>query len=322
MKRIVWFALLVTFLLAGSASAANDKYIFILKAIGNPYWQALKQGVEETGKKAGIDPILMYPVSDLAKEDDLNLCQAAIAQKPRVIVMGPETTAIGIECFKQAAAQGILVADMDATIPIELAKKSGVDLSYNLGADNTLIGQRVAEFVAAQFKGKKDDPKILIIEGAVGSPPGQDRPAGFKKRLAELMPKVQIVNSISAEWDRLRAMNIAADTLTRTPDLDAIFAANDVMALGAVEAVRTAGKKGQVMVIGVDGIPDARKAVAEGAMTASITQLPYFIGKRAVELAMDAAHGAPPGRKEVAPLLILTKDVLAANKDPLLQYVR
>ena len=107
-------------------------------------------------------------------------------------------------------------------------------------------------------------PKILILEGAVGSPPGQDRPKGFKNRLATLMPKAQIVNSVSADWDRLRAMNIAADTLTRTPDLNVIFAANDVMALGAVEAVRGTGKQGQVMIVGVDGIPDARKAISEG----------------------------------------------------------
>ena len=94
------------------------------------------------------------------------------------------------------------------------------------------------------------------------------------------------------------------------------------MALGAVEAVRAAGKQGQVMIVGVDGIPDARKAILEGTMTASITQLPYFIGKRTAELAVDAVQGKQFDRTEVAPLLMLTRDVLTENKDPLLQYVR
>jgi ABC-type sugar transport system substrate-binding protein len=320
MKRILLTILLV--LVFVQQAWAEDKYVFILKAIGNPYWQALREGIEDTGKKVGINPVLMYPASDLAKEDDLNLCQTAITQKPRIITMGAETTAIGLECYKQAQAQGILVADMDATISVDLAKKSGVDLQYSIGADNVLIGEKIAEFVVAQLNNKNAAPKILIIEGAVGSPPGQDRPAGFRGKLKTLMPKAVIVNSISAEWDRLRAMNIAADTLTRTPDLDVIFAANDVMALGAVEAVRAAGKTGKVMVIGVDGIPDARKAIKEGLMTASITQLPYFIGKRTVELAVEAAQGKSFERTEFAPLLILTKEVLEANKDPLLQYVR
>jgi ABC-type sugar transport system substrate-binding protein len=136
------------------------------------------------------------------------------------------------------------------------------------------------------------------------------------------MPDAQIVGSASAEWDRMKAMNLTADTLTHAPDLNVIFAANDVMALGAVEAVRTAGKQGQVTIIGVDGIPDARKAVMDGTMTASITQLPYFIGMRTAELAVNAVQGKQIGRMEVAPLLVLTKDVLSSNKDPLLQYVR
>ncbi|MDR3423477.1 MAG: substrate-binding domain-containing protein [Alphaproteobacteria bacterium] len=320
MKRAVWIALLLAFIV--HPALADDKYIFIMKAIGNPYWQALKEGIEDASKKAGVTPILMYPISDLAKEEDLNLCQSAITQKPRIIVMGAETTSIGLECYKQAQAQGILVADMDATISVDLAKKSGVDLQYSIGADNTLIGEKAAAFVAAHFKDKNAAPKILIIEGAVGSPPGQDRPIGFKRKLASLLPKAEIVNSLSAEWDRLRAMNITADTLMRTPDLNVIFAANDVMALGAVEAVRAAGKQGQVMIIGVDGIPDARKAVKDGLMTASITQLPYFIGKRTAELAFDAVQGKKIERTESAPLLVLTKEVLAANKDPLLTYVR
>jgi D-allose transport system substrate-binding protein len=67
------------------------------------------------------------------------------------------------------------------------------------------------------------------------------------------MPGAQIVGCKSAEWDRLRALNITADTLARSPDLSVVFAANDVMALGAVEAIRAAGKTRQVIVIGVDG---------------------------------------------------------------------
>src|SRR5580698_496114 len=132
MKRIIFVVVLLMF--AARPAFAEDKYVFILKAIGNAYWLTLKQGIEDASKKAGIDPVLMYPGNDLAKEEDLNLCQAAIAQKPRIIVMGAETTAIGLECYKQAQAQGILVADMDATISVELAKKSGINLQYTIGA--------------------------------------------------------------------------------------------------------------------------------------------------------------------------------------------
>ena len=160
------------------------------------------------------------------------------------------------------------------------------------------------------------------MEGIIGSPPSTDRVSGFKQEIKRLMPQAEIINSISAEWDRLRALNITTDTLTRTPDLNVIFAANDMMALGAVEAVRAAGKTGQVMIIGVDGVPDARKAIKAGHLTASVMQFPYLIGKRSAELAVESVNGKVNGVTERTPLLILTKEVLEANKNPLLQYVR
>jgi D-allose transport system substrate-binding protein len=317
---LTWLLCGLIVITATCPAFAADKYVFILKWIGNPYWQALKQGIDDAGKRLGIEAVVLTPVSDQAKEEHLNLCQAAISQKPKLIALGPATTAIGIECFREAQKQGIKVADIDATVSAQDARKANVDLAFTIGADNTVIGERAASFVAEHSK--KATAKILVLEGVVGSPPSTDRVAGFKNGIKKLLPQATIVNSISAEWDRLRALNITADTLMRAPDLDVIFAANDVMALGAVEAIRTAGKNGQVMVVGVDGVPDARAAIKQGKMTASITQLPYWIGKRAVEKAIDSVSGKPVKQTERAPLVVLTKKVLDANQDPLLQYVR
>jgi D-allose transport system substrate-binding protein len=115
---------------------------------------------------------------------------------------------------------------------------------------------------------------------------------------------------------------LTADTLTRTPDLNIVFAANDMMALGAVEAIRAAGKTNQLMVVGVDGVPEARKAILAGRMTASVAQLPYLIGKRSVELAKESLQGKCNEKTEKTPLLVLTKSVLESNADPLMKYVR
>jgi len=312
--------LLLAFFAPGANADLTGKYIFILKWIGNPYWQAIRQGILDGGEEAGISLTIMSPNSDQAKEEHLNLCEAAISQKPAIIVLGAATTAIGLQCFRESQKQGIKVADIDATVSVDAAKKSGVNLSFTIGADNTLIGRRAAQFIASAKKARA--PKVLILEGVVGSPPSTDRVAGFKQELAKVLPQAKIVSSTSAEWDRLRALNITADTLTKTPDLNAVFAANDVMALGAVEAIRAAGKTNKIMVVGVDGVPDARKAILDGRMTASITQLPYLIGKRSVELAIKSVHGQCSGKTERAPLLILTQNILASKKDPLLQYVR
>lgn len=315
-----WIALLLVFFVLGARAETPAKYIFILKWIGNPYWQAIKQGIEDGGKEAGISLSIISPNSDQAKEEHLNLCEAAISQKPVIIVLGAATKAIGLQCFRESQKEGIKVADIDATVSVADASKSGLNLSFTIGADNTVIGMKAADFIAGVKKTAA--PKILVLEGVVGSPPSTDRVAGFKQELAKVLPQAKIVASTSAEWDRLRAMNITTDTLTKNPDLNAVFAANDVMALGAVEAIRIAGKTNQVIIVGVDGVPDARKAILAGRMTASITQLPYLIGKRSVQLAVKSVHGQCTGTTERAPLLVLTKGVLEAKKDPLLQYVR
>ncbi len=323
MRRKLFVCLLAfsfVFFAHGPSAYAADKYIFILKWIGNPYWQAIKQGIEDGGKEAGISLTVLSPNNDQAKEEHLNLCEAAISQKPAIIVLGAATTAIGLQCFRESQKQGIKVADIDATVSVEEAKKSGVNLCFTIGADNTMIGRNAAQFISSISASRS--PKILVLEGVVGSPPSTDRVAGFKQEISKVLPQAKIVSSISAEWDRLRALNITADTLTKTPDLNAVFAANDVMALGAIEAIRSAGKTNQVIVVGVDGVPDARKAIMNGRMTASITQLPYLIGKRSVEMAIQSVHGQCVGKTERAPLLVLTKTVLAAGKEPLLKYVR
>lgn len=321
MHRCLSILILLAFAIGSAPPAlAADKYIFILKWIGNPYWQAIKQGIEDAGKEAKIAVTVMSPNSDQAKEEHLNLCSAAVSQKPSIIVLGAATTAIGLQCFRDAQKQGIKTADIDATVSVEQAKKSGVHLSFTIGADNAMIGKKAADFIATTCPNKA--PKVLVLEGVVGSPPSTDRVAGFKQELAAKLPEAKIVGSISAEWDRLRALNITTDALMKNADLKAVFAANDVMALGAVEAIRAAGKTKDIIVVGVDGVPDARKAILAGKMTASITQLPYLIGRRSVELAVESVQRKCTGKTERASLLILTADVLNAKKEPQLKYVR
>lgn len=322
MRRSISLYLLLVAFFVGRGVNADDskKYVFILKFIGNPYWQALKQGIEDAGKKQKIALTILSPTSDQAKEEHLNQCEAAISQKPAIIVIGASTTAIGLRCGKEAQKQGIKVADVDATISVDEAKRAGVNLSFSIGADNTLIGLKAAQFLAGLKK--KAPEKVLILEGLVGSPPSTDRITGFKQELPKVLPQAKIVASVPGEWDRLKALNITNDTLAKVPDLTTVFAANDVMALGAAEAIKAAGKTSQVAVIGVDGIPDARKAILAGRMTASITQLPYWIGKEAVQLAVRSVRGECNGKTERAPILVLTKTVLESKTDQLLKYVR
>lgn len=313
-------AMFVCTIFPGLPSQAAEKYIFILPALSNPYWQTVKQGIEDGAKETGTNCTVLTPMTDQSKEEPLNLCQTAISQKPAMVVICTTTLPLELQCLRTVQAHGIKVGSVDIVVSAAQAKKSGVNLMFSVGTDNLTVGKQAADYLAAN--NKLPAPKILVLEGMPGNTNSNDRVAGFKQEVAKRLPGAHIVNSVSAEWDRLKGLNITADTLTRTPDLNVVFAANDMMALGAVEAIRAAGKTDRIMVIGVDGVPDARKAILAGRMTASIAQLPYLIGKRSVSLARDSVAGKIQATAERTPLITLTKPVLESHSDPLLKYVR
>jgi D-allose transport system substrate-binding protein len=163
---------------------------------------------------------------------------------------------------------------------------------------------------------------VLVIEGLSGNITGQRRAQGFADKLAELAPGLEIVASLPGDWDRAKAANITNDILTRHPDLVAIFAANDTMALGAVETAFAAGKGEDIVMIGVDGNVDAVESIKAGRLDASVAQLPYLVGKQAVETVGSVLDGKEVETFQYVPTLVLTKAVLDEGTEPMLEYVK
>jgi D-allose transport system substrate-binding protein len=302
------------------AAEATENYFFILPALTNPYWQTVKQGIEDASHAAGIKATVLSPANDQAKEEFVNLCPSAITQKATMIAVCTTSDTVTLQCLHEAQAHKIKVATVDILVPDEALKRAGIELSFSIGSDNRALGKKAADFIISQ--NKVASPKVLVLEGVVGNTNSADRVDGFKKELTDKIPKAKIVNTISAEWDRLKALHITQDTLSRSADLNIVFAANDMMALGAAEAIRLAGKTQQISVVGIDGVPDARKAIAAGRLTASIAQLPYLIGKRSMELSLQSMAGKCSGYKEKTPMLVITKSALEKKADPLFKYVR
>jgi len=163
---------------------------------------------------------------------------------------------------------------------------------------------------------------VLIIEGLSGNVTGQKRVSGFQDRLAALAPGLEVVASLPGDWDRGKAATIMNDILVRHPDLVGVFAANDGMALGAVESAFAAGKGGDIIIIGVDGNSDAVKSIEDGRLTASVAQLPYLVGSLAVENAQRVLAGETVSSEISVPTMVLTQEVLAAGSEPMLEFVK
>jgi D-allose transport system substrate-binding protein len=318
------FASLVTgisaILFSTGAVAQEDEYLFILKGRGNVFWKVLRQGIEETAMERHIRPVILHTDDDQTPEAQLTLCQTALARKPRVVVLGAATKAVGIECFKRALKQGAIVGDVDGNVSVHDAHENGIQIAFSVGSDNTLIGKQAAAYVASASG--TTTPRILVIKGLAGSIVSEKRAQGFIDEINRLLPGVRILATPSANWDRMKAMNTTLDFIHRERNIDFIFSVSDVMTLGVVEAVKVADRVSSTRIVSVDGLKDARDALKNGRMSATVAQLPYLMGRRAVELALQSTHSGLKDFTEFTSTPTLTKEVLDRNEDLNLQYLR
>jgi ribose transport system substrate-binding protein len=156
-----------------------------------------------------------------------------------------------------------------------------------VGSDNYRGGQLIGEYLAKASGGKA---KVAILEGIAGHETGDSRVRGFREAVKG-SPGIQIVASQTANWERDQGFNVFQNILQAHPDIDTVFACNDMMALGAIEAINAGGKAGKIRVLGFDAVKDARAALESGAMAATVAQYPDEMGKAAVEMAVKALRG-------------------------------
>lgn len=165
-----------------------------------------------------------------------------------------------------------------------LAKAKG-NVEAFITTDNVAVGARGANFIVEQLGAAGGE--VAIIEGKAGNASGEARKNGatdvFSKNSA-----IKLVASQPADWDRIKALDVATNVLQRNPDLKAFYCANDTMAMGVAQAVTNAGKTGKILVVGTDGIPEARKMVADGQMTATVAQNPAEIGAKGLRLLVES----------------------------------
>ncbi len=298
--------------------AQAETYGVLMKTLANPFWGAMELGVREGAEAAGVEYYLQAVESDQAAEPQLNVCNTMLERQPDAMITAAINSTILLPCLKRATDMGIPVVDLDGNLDHKIAADAGVEIAFSIGSDNVAAGAQGAEWLVEQVGADASGP-VLVIEGLSGNVTGQKRAGGFADKLGELAPGLEIVASLPGDWDRGKAANITNDILTSHPDLVAIFAANDGMALGAVETVYAAGKGDQVTVIGVDGNSDAVKSIQAGRLNASVAQLPYLVGKQAVE---NVKAGMANGDWIYVPTMVLTKDILDAGTDPMLEFVK
>lgn len=280
------------------------RFVYVTKTLINEFWQDVAKGVETEAAKYGIEVDVQAAKDESSLIEQLNLAQTVLLQKPDALLLSPQSDSNLAPVIEAAREQNI------PTIILDDARTEGAS-SY-IGTDQVSIGASAGEFLHALFP---DGGKIAQIEGQAGSPNARMRIQGFNDAVAAYA-NLDYVASQPGEWDRLTALNAAAAILREHPDLAGIYANNDGMALGIVEAVRDAGLLDKVAVVGTDGIREAKRSVAAGEMAATVAEFPYDEGVLGVQVALRILGCQAIPAWVVSPQAVITADNVAQFPDP------
>ena len=270
---------------AGAASASGPKTIGV--SIQNreaQFYQDMERGMKDEAAKYGYTVVVVDAARDNAKQQ--SQVEDFIAQKVSAIVLTPyDSHAIG-SAIVEANSASIPVFTAD----IANASKDGKVISH-IASDNVQGGAEAGKLMCAALPGHVGTIAI-IDEPAVTSV--QDRVKGFRQAITANCPGVTIVADVDGGGERAKASSTMEDILQAHKDIKGVFGINDDSALGAAKAVQAAGLQAKIAVIGYDASPDARTAIAKGAMYGDAIQHPDQIGVKTIDAIHDYFGGKTP----------------------------
>ncbi|MGQ0485086.1 MAG: sugar ABC transporter substrate-binding protein [Hyphomicrobiales bacterium] len=263
-----------------SGVAFAETYVLGMKGpgAGNPFWAAVEAGAMEKGKELGVDVVVLAPPQESDVQAQIAQIEDQIAKGVDGIALAPTDPNALAPVVEAAKAKGIPVVFVDT-------KGTNEGVTF-IGTNNEAGAKLAADFICSKIENGSD---VAILQGIVTQSTGQARAEGAKKGLEGCGLKV--VAEQTAEWDRAKGLAVTENILTGNPNIKAIFASNDNMALGAIEALKNANKLKDVMVVGFDANPDAAASILAGDMTASVAQSPKNMGALSIEALVKLKKG-------------------------------
>jgi ribose transport system substrate-binding protein len=259
----------------GSAFAqAKPKIAFFVKNVTNPFWKACRIGAEKAAKDFNLDLEVVAPTKPDNIEEQTRLVEDWIVKKPDVFVFVPVDYKALVPSIQKANKAGIPVVNYNNVM-------TDIEKVTFIGSDDEVFEYEICKYLFKSIGGKG---KIIHIDGVPAAITAQNRKKGFERAVKEF-PGIEVLASQPGQYRRLPAQQVFENLMQRFPEIDAVVSANDDMAVGIVEALHAAGRGGKTKVVGIDGIPDAIQAIAEGKMFATVD----FSGHDQSYLAVQAA---------------------------------
>lgn len=272
-------------------NAQNLKIGLSLSTLNNPFFVSLKDGVTAEAKKQGVEILVIDAQNDSAKQN--NDVEDLMQKGVNALLINPVDSSAISTSVQSANSLNIPVITLDRSA-------DEGEVKALVASDNMKGGNMAAEYIVQKL-GK--GAKVIELEGSPGASATRERGKGFHE-LADT--QLDVIAKQTADFDRIKGLTVMENLLEGNPGVQAVFAHNDEMALGAIEAIQSSGK--DIPVIGFDGNKDALASIEAGKLTGTIAQQPELIGQLAVQAAKDVLDGQTVQPMIPAPLKLVLKE--------------
>jgi ribose transport system substrate-binding protein len=296
---------------AGCSRAPSEpgkpRVALVMKSLANEFFKTMEDGAR--AHRAAAPERYELIASGIKDEQDvagqIQLVEQMIAAGVDALVIAPADSRALVSVCRRAQQAGLVVVNVDNRFDAEVLAEQGIEIPF-VGPDNARGARLVGDYLARHLK--PGDP-VAILEGVPNATNAVERKRGFEEAMAAA--GIEVVASQSANWETAKANQVAAALIGEHPELRALLCSNDSMALGAIAALKAAGREGEVLVVGYDDISAVRELLREGRMLATADQHADRLAVFGIEYALEMLKtGIRPGNRET-PVELVTKETLA-----------
>lgn len=267
----------------GETEPAGDEPTvgLIVSTLNNPFFVTLRDGAQAKADELGMSLIVVDAQDDSARM--ISGIEDMINRGVDAILVNPTDSDAVVPAIQTANDAGIPVFTVDRGA-------NGGEVVSHIASDNVAGGRMAAEFLCNALNG---EGQVVELQGIAGSSAARDRGQGFNEYMSSECSGVEIVAQQTANFNRDEGLTVFENILQAQPEINGVFAHNDEMILGAIQAAEAAGRAEEIVFVGFDAIDDAVAAVEEGSLAATVAQQPALMGELAVETAVDSLAGQP-----------------------------
>lgn len=297
MKKILALILAAVLALGLLPALAQEEVTIgvLLSDTSNTFFMTMQTAIEAKAAELGVKTIILNGGNDSAK--DVTNMENLLSAGVDIVLYNPVDSDAAAAVAQMAIDKGVQIISLDRGV-------NGAEVVSHIASDN-VYGGRIATEKLIELLGGKG--VLAEIQGMAGASAANDRHQGFLEAVEAAGEGIEVADSQIGDWDTTKAMGILENMLTARPDIQAVFCANDNMAIGAVQAAQQAGRP-DIFIIGFDAEQVALDAIEQGTMYGTIQQQPALMGELGVETAIKYLKGETIEAFIGAPVALVTKE--------------